>query len=82
MLNAIPVVGWFLSFVFSVSAAIPFWLCWTACGIGRTYFDFLPAQWQSIPFWNTVGLFISVSIAKAVFVPKIVNVSQTNNERD
>jgi hypothetical protein len=76
-INSLPIVGWILSFVGNVSLAVPFWICWTVCGIGQLYFDFLPTQWQSIPFWNCVGLFLSVSIIKAVFVPKLAVVTQT-----
>lgn len=77
MINALPIVGWFLSFAGNVSLAIPFWICWTCCGIGSSYFDFLPECWQSIPFWNCVGIFMSVSIIKTVFVPKLASVSQS-----
>lgn len=77
-LNALPVVGWVLSAIASVSMSLPFWYCWTLCGLGSLYFDFLPSQWQSIPFWNCVGLFISVSIIKSVFVPTFASVSQSN----
>ncbi len=78
MLNGLPIVGWFLSFVGNVSLAIPFWICWTVCGIGVLYFDFLPAKYQALPFWNTVGLFMCISILKAVLVPKLASVSQSN----
>jgi len=80
-INALPVIGWFLSFVCNVSLAVPFWICWTACGIGKLYFDFLPERWQSIPFWNCVGIFISVSIITSVLVPKIASVSQSSNTK-
>lgn len=77
MLNAVPIVGWLLSFFGNVSLAIPFWICWTCCGIGEVYFDFLPIQWRSIPFWNCVGLFMSVSVIKTVFVPRFCTVNQS-----
>lgn len=75
MINAFPVIGWFLSFCASVSLAVPFWLCWTQFSIGTTYFNFLPAQWQSIPFWSCVGIFIVMSVVKCVFYPKLVTMS-------
>lgn len=78
MVNAIPVCGWLISVVANASLAVPFWLCWTVCGIGATYFGFLPPVWQAIPFWNCVGLFICASVAKAVFVPNFASVTQTN----
>lgn len=81
MINGLPFVGWVLSAIANVSLAVPFWICWTCCGIGETYFDFLPSQWQSIPFWNCVGIFISMSIIKTVFVPKIASVSQSADHK-
>ena len=79
MVNGIPVLGWIISFIVNVSLAFPFWYCWTICEIGSKYFDFLPSNWQSISFWNCVGLFISVSIIKTVFIPKIITINQTND---
>ncbi len=75
MLNAIPFIGWFLSLMFSVSLAIPFWITWTICEIGPTYFYWLPPVYQRPGFWSCVGFFLVVSILKAVLVPKLVNVS-------
>lgn len=75
MINAIPFIGWLLSLFFNVSLAIPFWIVWTACGIGQKFGYFLPPVYQSIDFWNCVGLFIAVSIIKHVFIPKFVSVS-------
>jgi hypothetical protein len=75
MLNAIPIIGWLLSLVFSISLAIPFWLIWTIGGIGETYFYWLPPVYHSIGFWESVGLFMVISILKAMLVPKIVSVS-------
>jgi len=46
-----------------------------------TYFGFLPEQWQSIPFWNCVGIFFCVTILKTVFVPKLASVNQTNEKK-
>jgi hypothetical protein len=79
MINAIPFLGWFLSFIFSVSLAIPFWICWTACGLGAKYFYFVPPVYQAIPFWNCVGLFIVASILKGLF-PTLVSVSNDNKK--
>lgn len=75
MLNALPFVGWFLSLFFSISLAIPFWIVWTACGIGETYFYWLPKVYLTPGFWACVGLFMVISILKAVLVPKFVSVS-------
>lgn len=73
-LHMIPVVGWILGGLFSVSMSVPFWFCWTICGIGRAYFDFLPSKYQSIPFWHCVGLAIVIGILKTVLIPRLVNV--------
>lgn len=74
MLNSIPVLGWFISFIASASLSVPFWICWTSYGIGSQYFNFLPTQWQSIPFWNCVMLFTIISILKAVLLPRFADV--------
>jgi len=81
MINAVPFVGWAMSFGFSVSLAIPFWICWTLCGIGARYFYFAPAVYQCIPFWHCVGLFIVMSILRGLF-PVLVSVSQTNKQKN
>ena len=78
MVNAIPIIGWLISMAVNASLAVPFWICWTSYGIGQKYFTFLPSQWQSIPFWDCLGLFISVSVIKCVFVPKLAEVNQKN----
>lgn len=75
MLNAIPIVGWILSLFFAISLAIPFWIVWSACGIGATYAYFLPSVYHSPGFWDCVGVFIAVSIIKAVFVPRLASTS-------
>ena len=75
MLNALPIVGWVLSLFFSISLAIPFWIVWTVCGIGETYAYWLPKVYQAPGFWACVGLFMVISILKAVLVPRFVNVS-------
>ena len=79
MINTIPIVGWLISFFINVSLAVPFWICWTCFEIGIIYFDFLPSQWQAIPFWHCIGIFISISVVKTVFVPTLASVNQTNN---
>lgn len=75
MLNAIPFFGWFLSLMFSVSLAVPFWITWTVCEIGKTYFYWLPDVYLAPGFWSCVGLFMVLSILKAVLVPRLVSVS-------
>ncbi len=72
MINAVPLLGWLLSFIGNASLAVPFWICWTVCDIGKTYFNFLPEQWQSIPFWNCVGLFMCMGLIRFVFTPKFM----------
>lgn len=77
MINAIPLLGWFLSLFFSISLAIPFWFLWTVLGIGEKYFYWLPVIYYNIGFWNVVGIFIVVSIIKSVLFPSF-SVSNTN----
>lgn len=81
MLNAIPFIGWILSFVFSASLAIPFYFIWTVCGIGETYFYFLPEVYRHIGFWSCIGLFMVISILKVVLIPKIANISSTSEAK-
>ena len=79
MLNAIPVLGWFLSFAFAASLAVPFYFMWNH--LAPIYFAFLPVVYKSLPFWDCVWLFMTLSILKHL-VPTLVNVSQTNNNKD
>ena len=81
MLNAIPIVGWLLSLIFSVSLAIPFWICYTVCGLGVKYFYWLPKVYQAVPFWHCVGLFICISVLKSMLVPKFSSVSNQNESK-
>lgn len=77
MLNKIPVIGWLLTLIASISLSIPFWVCWTACGLGKTYFTFLPSRWQAIPFWHCVGMFLIAGILKGM-LPTLVSSSSTS----
>jgi hypothetical protein len=78
-LNAIPIIGWLLTLVFTASLAVPFWFAWTVCDIGKTYFYFLPQVYHAPGFWATVGIFISVGTLKLLLFPS-VNVHQTNKD--
>jgi hypothetical protein len=80
MINAIPFIGWIISAVVSISMAIPFYFFWSSYGIGSRYFDFLPAKYQLIPFWDCVGLFVVMSILKSV-LPKLVSVSNNSESK-
>lgn len=80
MINAIPFLGWMLSVIFSISLAIPFWLCWTVGGIGEMYFYWLPSTYRSIPFWHCVGLFMAISILKAVLIPHLSSTSSSSSK--
>lgn len=80
-MNAIPVIGWALSLFFTTSVAVPFWVIWSVCGIGAKYFYWLPEVYQSIPFWNCVGLFMVIGILKHVLTPKLVSVSQSADHK-
>ena len=73
-LNAIPILGWIISILCAMSLAVPFWICWTVCAIGATLFPFLPAAWVALGFWQTVGLFTCLSIAKLMVFPRFASV--------
>lgn len=76
MINALPIFGWLLSLFVQTSMAVPFWFCWTVCGLGQIYFYWLPTVYHNMPFWHCVGVFMILSILKAVLIPKLVNVEQ------
>lgn len=80
MFNYIPVVGWMLSLFFNISLAIPFWVAWTLCGIGETYFYWLPKVYQSIGFWSCVGLFMCLSILNVV-IPKPISINNSSESK-
>lgn len=82
MLNAIPFIGWFFSFVFAFSLAVPFWLIWTVFGIGEKYAYWLPAVYLHPGFWDCVGVFVVTSIIRFIFVPKFASASATSNGKD
>jgi hypothetical protein len=79
MWSKIPFLGWILSTVGAVSLSVPFWICWTWGGIGEKYFSWLPLVYQSISFWNCVGLFIVIAIIKGTLIPKLFSVSNSQN---
>lgn len=81
MVNSIPVLGWLLSFIANCSMAVPFWIVWTQCGIGKAYFDFLPEKYLSVGFWDTVGIFVCVSILKTVALPRMYSSTSLNTEK-
>jgi len=80
MINKLPIIGWILSSIASVSLAVPFYICWTACGIGKTYFYFVPEVYQAISFWNCAGLFIILSILKGLVSFKLIELKQENKQ--
>ena len=80
MIHKLPIIGWLFGIVAAISLAVPFWICWSVCGIGITFAPWLPVQYQSPGFWQCVGLFICVSIIKTVLVPHFASVSQTNKD--
>jgi hypothetical protein len=71
MINENSLLGWALLLALPVGLAVPFWITWTVCGIGDSYFFFLPAVWRSPGFGACVGIFIAVSTVRAVCLPKI-----------
>ena len=82
MLNAIPGIGWLIDFILKASLAVPFWFIWTKFGMGEKYFYFLPEVYLHPSFWNCVGVFIVMPILKSMLIPKLVYVSQTNENND
>lgn len=78
-LNTIPIIGWIIDLFLTISMSIPFWFIWKVCSVGEIYFYFLPERYLTIGFWETVGLFIILSILKS-FSPFNVDSSSKVNE--
>jgi hypothetical protein len=68
MIYSIPIVGWLLGLFFHTMLAIPFYFLWN--GLAPTYFYWLPPVYQNLGFMTIVGLFILLSILKAVLLPR------------
>lgn len=66
----IPFFGWIVSPIVSACLAFPFYILWHWCDI-KEFFPFLPANYQNIGFWQLVGLFLVVSMAKSIALPKV-----------
>lgn len=81
MINKLPIIGWLFSIIGAVGVSVPFWLFWTVGGLGERYFYFLPPIYQSIPFWDCVGLSIVIAILKGTLTPSFVSVTQTNSQK-
>lgn len=79
MVNAIPIIGWLVSFVLATLLAIPFWFIWSYLGIGGM-FTFLPDALQIPGFWATVGIFMCLSIFRAVALPRGLNANDKNGD--
>ena len=77
-LSGIPFVGWILDIIVKACLALPFWMIWSYWGLGEKYFAFLPKIYLNLDFWDCLGLFIAVPILYAIFIPKFVSVSQSN----
>lgn len=78
MISGIPVIGWLISFLFSVFLAIPFYFLWGH--LAPTYFSFLPPAYVSIPYWDCVWLFMLLPILKFAIVPKLSSSSSSSRE--
>ena len=76
MINKLPIIGWMLSIIGSISLSIPFYFMWN--WLSPKYFYFIPDIYQDIPFWHCVGLFIVVPIVKKTLTPNFVTVANTN----
>jgi hypothetical protein len=71
MIYAIPIIGHIIGFVAFASMALPFWLFWTAAGMGEKYFYFVPETYYNIGFWECWMVFSIISILKFMFIPKL-----------
>jgi hypothetical protein len=76
MINMIPIIGWAISLLFSMSLSLPFWFIWNK--IAPIYFYWLPEVYLTIPFWHCVGLFIVIPIIKKVLTPNFASTTVSN----
>lgn len=78
MIYAIPVVGWLIGFIIHVSLAIPFYFCWN--WLAPKFFYWVPPVYQTLGFWEIVGLFVVLAILKLILVPKFSHPSYSNKK--
>lgn len=78
MIYSIPVIGWLIGVFFHTCLAIPFYLLWNS--FAPVYFYWLPEVYQDIAFWDCVGLFIIISILKAVLLPDLSASSSSSSD--
>ncbi len=69
-MNRFPIVGWLLSFLLNLFLSIPFWFFWSVCGIGESFFSWLPEPFHSPGLLSVVGLFICIEIIRTVIFPR------------
>ena len=79
MIYSIPIVGWLLGLFFAIGAAVPFWFCWNA--LAPKFFYWLPLVYQQLSFWETVGLFVIISILKSC-LPALVSVNNSSESKN
>ena len=79
MIYAIPVFGWLLGLLMHASLAVPFWLFWN--WLAPKFFYFVPEVYQTLGFWECVGLFVILSILKLALVPKLASISSTSENK-
>ena len=76
MIYSIPVLGWTIGLFLHIGMAIPFYYFWN--WLAPKYFYWLPSVYLQFGFWEIVGLFVIVSVLKAVLVPRLMSVSNTS----
>lgn len=79
MINAIPIIGWLLSFAFSLSLSVPFYFLWGY--LGPKYFYFVPPLYQHIPFWDCVWIFMLMPILKGLLLPTLSSSSSSSGNK-
>ena len=67
MIKKQTLIRWMRAFGICVLLSIPFWVLWTALGLGASCGSFLPRQFQSISFIDCLGLFTVLGLLKSLF---------------
>lgn len=80
MLNAIPILGWLISFILAASLSVPFYFLWN--GLAPTYFYWLPKVYLDVPFLHCVGLFMLMPMVKFLVFPGALASASAETKKD
>ena len=82
MWSKLPVIGWLIALLFTISTAIPFYYLWNY--VAPKYLSEMPIIYQQLPFWDIVWIFLTISIVKHILIGSSFKstVNNKNNKKD